>query len=210
MTRKKSSKSIASQPLFDSERPTLENAELAIPIDPLEDTQRLEPQPPGGPPPPDGREAHDASDETPTLGPAAGAPEVGVASEAIAGEPGADPEVGDPAGGHNGAASDAVAGEPGGEPEGDDQVEAARELTQVHLRGLLEALVFASDKPMKTGELARLASAPVRQVRELMGELQGRVRSRAASCSTRWPAGGSSGPTRSTRRSCASWPAGAR
>ena len=90
MTRKKSSKSIASQPLFDSERPTLENAELAIPVDPLEDTQRLEPQPPGGPPPPDGREAHDASDETPTLGPAAGAPEVGVASEAIAGEPGAD------------------------------------------------------------------------------------------------------------------------
>jgi segregation and condensation protein B len=168
VTRKKSSKSIASQPLFDSERPTLENAELAIPVDPLEDTQRLEPQPPGGPPAPDGRQAHDASDETPTLGPAARAPEAGVAtSDAVAGELGGEPEEGP-----NGAASDAVAGEPGGEPEGDDQVEAARELTQVHLRGLLEALVFASDKPMKTGELARLASAPGRQVRDVMGELR--------------------------------------
>jgi segregation and condensation protein B len=37
---------------------------------------------------------------------------------------------------------------------------------------LLEALVFASDKPMKTGELARLASAPARQVKEVMGELR--------------------------------------
>ncbi len=39
-------------------------------------------------------------------------------------------------------------------------------------RGLLEALVFASDKPLKTGELARLASARVKQVRELLDELK--------------------------------------
>jgi segregation and condensation protein B len=52
-------------------------------------------------------------------------------------------------------------------------VEEARELTRVHLRGLVEALVFASDKPVKSGELARLASAPVKQVRELLGELKG-------------------------------------
>jgi segregation and condensation protein B len=51
-------------------------------------------------------------------------------------------------------------------------VEDARELTHTHLRGLLEALVFASDKPMKSGELARLASAPVKQVRELLAELR--------------------------------------
>jgi segregation and condensation protein B len=56
--------------------------------------------------------------------------------------------------------------------EGEDEVEAARELTETHLRGLLEALVFASDKPMKTSELARLASAPTRQVKEAMGELR--------------------------------------
>jgi segregation and condensation protein B len=51
-------------------------------------------------------------------------------------------------------------------------VEEARELTRTHLRGLLEALVFASDKPVKSGELARLASAPVKQVRELLEELK--------------------------------------
>jgi segregation and condensation protein B len=51
-------------------------------------------------------------------------------------------------------------------------VEEARELTRAHLRGLLEALVFASDKPVKSGELARLASAPVKQVRELLAELK--------------------------------------
>jgi segregation and condensation protein B len=64
---------------------------------------------------------------------------------------------------------------PTGEPEpgdAEDEVEAARELTEIHLRGLLEALVFASDRPMKTGELARLASAPMRQVRDVMGELR--------------------------------------
>jgi segregation and condensation protein B len=54
----------------------------------------------------------------------------------------------------------------------DSEVEPARELTQTHLRGLLEALVFASDKPMKSGELARLASAPARQVKDAMAELK--------------------------------------
>ena len=60
------------------------------------------------------------------------------------------------------AAEDAAAG-----------VEEARELTRTHLRGLLEALVFASDKPVTSRELARLASAPVKQVRELLAELKG-------------------------------------
>jgi segregation and condensation protein B len=61
---------------------------------------------------------------------------------------------------------------PSAEGEVDGEVEPARELSQLHLRGLLEALVFASDKPMKSGELARLASAPARQVRDVMGELR--------------------------------------
>jgi segregation and condensation protein B len=66
-------------------------------------------------------------------------------------------------------------------PEAEDaatQVEAARELSHDHLAGLLEALVFASDKPMKAGELARLASAPVKQVREVLAELKPRYGSR--------------------------------
>jgi segregation and condensation protein B len=41
-----------------------------------------------------------------------------------------------------------------------------------HLKGLLEALVFVSDKPLKTGELAKAASAPGREVRGLLEELR--------------------------------------
>ncbi len=63
----------------------------------------------------------------------------------------------DDAGGEGGAAPDA---------------EEASEITRVHLRGLIEALVFASDKPLKTGELARLASARLKEVREVLGELK--------------------------------------
>src|ERR1019366_7257519 len=50
------------------------------------------------------------------------------------------------------------------------EIEDARELSKAPLRGLLEALVFASDKPMKSNELARLASPPVQQVKEAPGE----------------------------------------
>ncbi|MDP9037164.1 MAG: SMC-Scp complex subunit ScpB [Myxococcota bacterium] len=51
-------------------------------------------------------------------------------------------------------------------------VEEASALSTTHLRGLLEALVFASDKPMKAGELARLASAPVKQVKAALEVLK--------------------------------------
>lgn len=51
-------------------------------------------------------------------------------------------------------------------------VEHARDLPMTHLRGLVEALIFASDKPVKTGELARLASAPVQQVKGILAELK--------------------------------------
>jgi len=57
----------------------------------------------------------------------------------------------------------------GDEPQG---VEPARDLSHEHLRGLLEALVFASDKPMSTGELARMASAPARHVQPILRELR--------------------------------------
>jgi segregation and condensation protein B len=63
-------------------------------------------------------------------------------------------------------------------PPSEPEVEQARELSRVHLRGLLEALVFASDKPMKHTELARLASAPMKLVKELLEELGGTYASR--------------------------------
>jgi segregation and condensation protein B len=55
--------------------------------------------------------------------------------------------------------------------DADAGVEHARALPLKHLRGLVEALVFASDKPHKASELARLASAPVQQVKALLIEL---------------------------------------
>ncbi|HTQ44704.1 MAG TPA: SMC-Scp complex subunit ScpB [Polyangiaceae bacterium] len=52
------------------------------------------------------------------------------------------------------------------------EIEQARALSRAHLTGLVEALIFASDKPIKDREVARLASAPVKQVREVLGELR--------------------------------------
>ena len=95
--------------------------------------------------------------------------------EPVAGEPPTDPDpvpdlappVADGAGDD---APDAIAGDDANEPA--VEIEDARELSRAHLHGLLEALVFASDKPMKSNELARLASAPARQVKEAMSELR--------------------------------------
>ena len=41
-----------------------------------------------------------------------------------------------------------------------------------HLRGLLEALIFASDAPITPKELGKLASAPQKQVKELLEEMK--------------------------------------
>ena len=41
-----------------------------------------------------------------------------------------------------------------------------------HLAGLLEALVFASDRPIKATELAKTAAAPVKEVKDLLAELK--------------------------------------
>ncbi len=49
---------------------------------------------------------------------------------------------------------------------------ADRAVARAHLKGLLEAIVFVADAPMKTGEIARAASAPVQEVRPLLGELR--------------------------------------
>jgi len=41
-----------------------------------------------------------------------------------------------------------------------------------HLRGLVEALVFASDQPIKPNEIGKLAQAPSRQIKEVLEELK--------------------------------------
>jgi len=41
-----------------------------------------------------------------------------------------------------------------------------------HLRGLVEALVFASDQPIKPNEIGKLAQAPARQIKEVLEELK--------------------------------------
>lgn len=43
-----------------------------------------------------------------------------------------------------------------------------REVSREHLKGMLEALVFASDAPLKAADLARLADAPLKDVKLLL------------------------------------------
>lgn len=54
----------------------------------------------------------------------------------------------------------------------ESDIEQARELSRAYLGGLLEALVFAADHPMKAVELAKHASAPLTKVREILSELK--------------------------------------
>jgi segregation and condensation protein B len=48
----------------------------------------------------------------------------------------------------------------------------AGQVSREHLKGLLEALVFVSDRPVKANELAKSASAPLTLIRELLAELR--------------------------------------
>ncbi len=52
------------------------------------------------------------------------------------------------------------------------RTEKADDVTRSHLKGLLEALIFASDRPVKTGDLAKAASAQSRIVKDLLEELK--------------------------------------
>jgi segregation and condensation protein B len=65
---------------------------------------------------------------------------------------------------------------------GDDEtLQAIRPTSDVsrgHLKGLVEALVFVSDHPVKANELAKSASAPLKLVRELLVELRAEYHSR--------------------------------
>lgn len=56
--------------------------------------------------------------------------------------------------------------------------DADGEAVNHHLRGLLEALIFASDKAIKTAELARSAKAQIKEVREVLADLRKHYASR--------------------------------
>ncbi len=56
------------------------------------------------------------------------------------------------------------------DPEADARAEG--EVTEQHLRGLIEALVFASDQPVRPGELARRAQAPAKEIKRILGDLR--------------------------------------
>ena len=67
----------------------------------------------------------------------------------------------------------------GDAPAAETPAEIDRELLQRnHLCGLLEALVFASDSPIKPHDLAKLASAPLKEVKEKDVVLQERYATR--------------------------------
>ena len=51
-------------------------------------------------------------------------------------------------------------------------------ISRDHLKGLCEALVFASDRPLKPSEIARNAHAPTKVVKEILAELEGEYRTR--------------------------------
>jgi segregation and condensation protein B len=50
--------------------------------------------------------------------------------------------------------------------------EAAGEVSRSHLKGMLEALIFVSDHPVKANDLAKTAAASSKVVRELLVELK--------------------------------------
>ena len=61
--------------------------------------------------------------------------------------------------------------EPSIEPSTEPEAATDPETSRKHLRGLVEALVFASDEPIRPAEIAKHAQAPSRQIKEVLDEL---------------------------------------
>jgi segregation and condensation protein B len=62
--------------------------------------------------------------------------------------------------------------------EKDEKGEKGDDVSRGHLKGLLEALVFASDRPIKATDLAKAASAQAKLAKELLAELKAEYASR--------------------------------
>ncbi len=67
--------------------------------------------------------------------------------------------------------------EPAGDHPGPARA-APRSVSELHLRGIIESLVFVSDRPIPVGDIAKVARADVRDVRRLLEELREDYRSR--------------------------------
>src|SRR5271170_7469795 len=65
-------------------------------------------------------------------------------------------------------------------PELDRTLDSAAsfDVTRAHLKGLLEALIFASDHPQKPGDLAKASAANIKEIKALLIELKGEYQSR--------------------------------
>lgn len=74
-------------------------------------------------------------------------------------------------------ASAEVGGEPSADHPGPAR-SAPRSVSELHLRGIIESLVFVSDKPITAGDIAKVARADVRDVRRLLEELKEDYRDR--------------------------------
>lgn len=77
-------------------------------------------------------------------------------------------------------------GAPAPDPEGDEALPGApgvvrtapRSVSELHLKGILESLVFVSEKPVTVQDLARVARADGREIRKLLFELRDEYRGR--------------------------------
>jgi len=58
------------------------------------------------------------------------------------------------------------------QPDAEEAGPSTGEISREHLKGLLEALIFASDKPIRAAELAKSAAAPLRDVKLLLAILK--------------------------------------
>jgi segregation and condensation protein B len=82
-----------------------------------------------------------------------------------------------------------AAEDPRTDPHGESEREGARPLpgparaaprsvSELHLKGIVESLVFASDKPLTPADLAKLTRAEVRETRKILQELKDEYRDR--------------------------------
>jgi segregation and condensation protein B len=55
---------------------------------------------------------------------------------------------------------------------------APRSVSEIHLKGIIESLVFVSERPLTAGDIARIARAEIRDVRRLLDELRHEYRGR--------------------------------
>ncbi len=55
---------------------------------------------------------------------------------------------------------------------------APRSVSELHLKGIIESLVFVAEKPITVAEIAQVARAEAREVRRLLGELRAEYQTR--------------------------------